>query len=91
MSFWWSSEVNGFLFPGYNIKTLGGFISTCIGLYILALGFEWLKLLQARHRQKELLLRAQQIRTICPQTDSATLLFDSRHDVKPINITLFDR
>ncbi|KAK4881152.1 hypothetical protein RN001_004471 [Aquatica leii] len=45
---------------------------------MLGIVFEWLKLLQAKQRQRELMIRAHQIRTICPQSETATLL--SRRD-----------
>lgn len=91
MYFWWSTVVDNFLFYGYNIKSAAGLISTCLGLIALAVIFEWLKLIQARLRQRELFLRAKQLRTICPPSESSTLIFSSRHMIQPVNITLCDR
>lgn len=91
MYFWWSTVVDNFLFYGYNIKSAAGLISTCLGLIALAVIFEWLKLIQARLRQRELFLRAKQLRTICPSSESSTLIFSSRHMIQPVNITLCDR
>ncbi|GJQ73888.1 hypothetical protein Trydic_g18822 [Trypoxylus dichotomus] len=44
----------------------------------LAFLFEYLKLLQAQHRHRQLSFRAKQIRSICP-SESSTLLDETKH------------
>lgn len=86
--FWWGCSFENFLFYGYNIKSVGILLSTCFGVAALSFIFEWLKLLQAKYRQKELFLRARQLKTICP-SESSTLLGENR-EAQPA-ITLKER
>lgn len=87
--FWWTSKVSNLLFYGYNITTIAGLIATCFGLAALSFLFEWLKLMQAQYRQKELFLRARQVRSICP-SENSTLLGQSSN-IEPLIITVKDR
>lgn len=73
MSFWCGYIVDNFLFYGYNIKSIGAFVATCIGLGAMAMMFEFLKLLQAKQRRKELLIKSRQIQQVCP-TEAVRLL-----------------
>lgn len=77
------------------MHTTGGLIGTCLLVGSLAFLFELLRYLQAKHRQRELILRSRQLRTICP-SDSATLLTTNKNvgatdPRNPLNITIFDR
>lgn len=66
MYFWWGTNINNFLFYGFNILTIAALVATCLGLLGLALVMEWLGLVQAQIRHKELIARQQQLRRICP-------------------------
>lgn len=91
MTFWWDVEFDDFFFKGFDIKSTTSLVLICILLAALAAIFEWLKLVQAKLRQKQLFLRAQQIRTICPPTESSSLLIDSVFKDHTLNITVQDR
>ena len=78
MTFWWDTNIADFLFYGCNISSKGLLVLACLILITLAIFFEWLKLLQAKQKQKELIIRAKQIRTICPTNETSTLLQDQQ-------------
>lgn len=97
MTFWWDTNITDLLFYGCNISTKGLLALTCLVLIGLGIFFEWLKLLQARQRQRELVIRAKQIRTVCPPTETSTLIRDepTMSEQKPsifvrINLILWD-
>lgn len=72
-SFWCCVKISNLLFYGFNIESATGTVLTCCGLVVLSFSFEWLKLMQARYKQKELFLKARQLKSICP-SESSTLL-----------------
>uniref|UniRef100_A0A1L8DEY6 Copper transport protein n=1 Tax=Nyssomyia neivai TaxID=330878 RepID=A0A1L8DEY6_9DIPT len=43
MAFWWDASLEKFIFPGWNVVSLGGFIGVCILLACLAVFYEVLK------------------------------------------------
>lgn len=71
--FWCGTDIENFLFYGYNIFSITTLVATCIGLLILGITMEWLGLIQAKIRYKELVERQQQLRRICP-SDSDSLI-----------------
>ncbi|KAF5279533.1 hypothetical protein FQR65_LT03355 [Abscondita terminalis] len=89
MSFWWDTDIEDLLFKGLNIKSTCSLLVTCVVLVLFGIFFEWLKLLQMKQRQKELLIRAIQIRSICPTNETSSLLFSRRQSVTetPGNLT----
>lgn len=91
MSFWWDSKISDYLFKGLSPKSPFGFIVICIIIAIMSFTFEFIRYLQAKQRQKELILRSEQLKTICP-TESSTLLTENVSAPDPgINITIIDR
>lgn len=77
MTIWWGYDIGDFLFYGYQVKTVEALIATCFAAGAVAFLFEYLKLLQAQHRHRQLSFRAKQIRTICP-SESSTLLDETK-------------
>lgn len=71
--FWSDTKIENFLFYGYNILTIVALVATCIGLLALGIFMEWLGLVQAKIRHKELVERQQQLQRICP-TESDSLI-----------------
>jgi copper transporter 1 len=93
MSFWWDYQVTDYLFKGLTAHSVGGLIGMCICVAAMSFTFEFLRYLQARQRQKELMLRSEQLKTICP-TETSTLLAEGAAttvNTPPINITMMDR
>lgn len=88
-SFWCSAEVSNLLVHGFNIKSVTGIVLTSCCLTVFSFLLEWLKLMQARYKQKELFLRARQVRNVCP-SESSTLLGREVQD-SVSEITLRDR
>lgn len=88
-SFWCSTTVSNLLFYGFNINSIFGIVLTSCGLAVLSFLLEWLKLMQAQYKQKELFLRARQLRNVCP-SESSTLL-GRQVQVNTSEITLKDR
>ncbi|KAF5299338.1 hypothetical protein FQA39_LY02511 [Lamprigera yunnana] len=80
MTFWWNTNIEDFLFKGCNISSTLLLVVTCVVFFVLAVALEWLRLLQAKQRQKELQIRARQIRTVCPATETVSLLVDRRNN-----------
>ncbi|KAB0803898.1 hypothetical protein PPYR_00868 [Photinus pyralis] len=74
MTFWWDTNIPDLLFYGCNISSKGWLTLTCLILIALGILFEWLKLLQAKQKQRELIIRARQIRTVCPSSETSTLI-----------------
>jgi len=91
MIFWWSATVNNFLFYGLNIHSVPWLLALCFAVACFAFLFEFLRLLQSRQRQKELIIRAKQIQTICPMKEDSSLL--SRHNttVRPVDLSVRNR
>lgn len=86
-AFWWGYNIKNFFFHGFTISSVGGLIATCIGLALMSILFEYLKLLQAKQRQKELIHRSRNLRAVCPNTETATLL----QNTEPAIVTRKDR
>ncbi|XP_011698471.1 PREDICTED: probable low affinity copper uptake protein 2 [Wasmannia auropunctata] len=51
MVYWLGVALEGFLFPGYNITTVGGLVATCLGLAALAVLYEAMKVSQIHLQQ----------------------------------------
>ncbi|GAB0086949.1 Copper transporter [Sergentomyia squamirostris] len=84
MTFWWDASLHEFIFPGWNVVTVGGFIGVCILLSCLAVFYEVLKVHHIFIRLQS--LRRSQLltpRTPCapPSGESDTLLTDPPHTV----------
>ncbi|XP_048524086.1 uncharacterized protein LOC109543091 isoform X1 [Dendroctonus ponderosae] len=90
-SFYFGSDVGVFLIKGIDVKSTGGLVAICVFVGCFSFFFEYLRYLQTKSKQKELKLRAKQIKQLCP-TESATLLAGTITNPRnPFNITLFDR
>nr|CAI5862917.1 unnamed protein product [Callosobruchus analis] len=90
-SFYWSNEVENFLFKGFSVHSNRGLLGICFIIFGMAFMFEYLRYIQTLHKQRELKLRVKQLKLLCP-TESATLLQRTITDpTNPLNITLFDR
>ena len=72
MWFWFGTELPDFLFYGYDVKTIWGFTSTCLGLAALAIMYEAMKLIQVKLR--DLVKKQSQPPSNCPTTDCSSLL-----------------
>lgn len=89
--FYFSSDLGVYLIKGIEVKGSAGLIAVCIFVGCLSFAFEYLRFLQSKNKQRELILRAKHIKQLCP-TESATLLAQNITDPRnPFNITLFDR
>lgn len=88
-SFWFSANVPNLLFYGFNIKSVTGVTLVSCALLVLAFLLEWLKLMQARYKQKELFLRARQLKNVCASESSTLLGREAQENVS--EITLKDR
>ncbi|XP_055691876.1 probable low affinity copper uptake protein 2 [Lutzomyia longipalpis] len=67
MAFWWDASLGQFIFPGWNVVSLGGFIGVCILLICLAVFYEILKV-------HHIFIRLQGLRrshTVSPRTQCA--------------------
>ncbi|KAJ3645060.1 hypothetical protein Zmor_022748 [Zophobas morio] len=92
MFFWWDYKITDFLFHGLTTTSVGSLFGVCIVVSAMSFLFEVLRYFQAKHRQKELMLRSQQIRTICPTETSTLLTENSQSATRPhIKITRIDR
>lgn len=90
-SFWWGINVEDFWFKGFTVKSVGGLIGICFLVGSMAFFFEYLRYLQTKQKQKELILRAKQIKLLC-STESAALLAQTITNPRnPLNITLCNR
>ncbi|KAK9871199.1 hypothetical protein WA026_011480 [Henosepilachna vigintioctopunctata] len=91
MSFWWSSKVDNFLIYGFNINSTGFLILLCLCVTFFAFLFEWLRYLQTKQRQRELILRAKQLSLICANENTILLSRNITDRRNPLNITTADR
>lgn len=91
MSFWWGKKIENFLIYGLSVNSVGGVLALCLGCALLAFLFEWIKLIQAKEKQKELIIRAKQIKTICPPKEDASLLPDNATMHKPLDLSMRNR
>ncbi|EFA08289.1 protein SLC31A2 isoform X1 [Tribolium castaneum] len=73
MSFWWDYKLTDYLFRGLSSHSIAGLVGMCLSVASMSFAFEFLRYLQAKQRQKELILRSEQLKTICP-TETSTLL-----------------
>lgn len=90
-SFWWGKKVDHFLFKDFAVNSKGGIFGLCLIVFSMAFFFEYLRYLQTKHKQRELILRVKQLKLLCP-TESAELVARTIVDTKnPLNITLLDR
>ncbi|XP_014204661.1 probable low affinity copper uptake protein 2 [Copidosoma floridanum] len=72
MFYWLGVKIQDFIFHGYNITTVWGFVSTCIGLIALAIVYETMKISQIKLRQ---LTKQHNLPSpITQPTDSSSLL-----------------
>uniref|UniRef100_A0A1B0CZP7 Copper transport protein n=1 Tax=Phlebotomus papatasi TaxID=29031 RepID=A0A1B0CZP7_PHLPP len=79
MTFWWDASLRQFIFPGWNVVSLGGFLGVCLLLACLAIFYEVLKVHHIFIRLQS--LRHSQIQSPRPQCappsgESDTLLTD---------------
>lgn len=89
--FFFSSALGTYLIKGIDVKSPGALSAVCVFVGVMAFIFEYLRFLQTKSKQRELVLRAKQIKQLCP-TESATLLAKTITNPRnPLNITLFDR
>lgn len=89
--FFWGTDVGDFLIKGINVHTGWGLVATCAFIAVMSFIFEFLRYLQTKHRQRELKIRATQLKMLC-STESAALLLNEATDLKnPLNITLWQR
>ncbi|XP_016839684.1 probable low affinity copper uptake protein 2 [Nasonia vitripennis] len=72
MAYWFGTELQNFLFYGYNIVTTWGLLSTCLGLSALAILYEVMKLSQVKLR--ELAKENNQVPNPVQNTDSSSLI-----------------
>ncbi|XP_023015283.2 uncharacterized protein isoform X1 [Leptinotarsa decemlineata] len=90
-SFWWGTKVEHLLFKGFSSQFVGGLIGLCLFVGAMAFFFEYLRFIQTKQKQRELIIRVKQLKLLCP-TDSAALLARTiTNPQNPLNITLFDR
>ncbi|KAJ8985650.1 hypothetical protein NQ317_015146 [Molorchus minor] len=89
--FWGGTEVHDFIFSGFSVNSVGGLIGICVLVGSLAFLFEFLRFIQTKQKQKELILRAKQIKQLCPTESAALLAQTITNPRNPLNITLFDR
>ncbi|XP_066252156.1 protein SLC31A2-like isoform X2 [Euwallacea similis] len=89
--FYFGADLGVFLIKGIDVKSTGGLVAVCIFVACLSFFFEFLRYVQTKCKQRELKIRAKQIKMLCP-TESATLLAQTITDTRnPLNITLYDR
>ncbi|KAL1506791.1 hypothetical protein ABEB36_006088 [Hypothenemus hampei] len=90
-SFYFGTDLGVFLFKGINIDTITGLVIVCIVIGSMSFLFEFLRYMQTKSKQRELKIRAKQLKQLCP-TESASLLAQTiTNPQNPLNITLFDR
>ncbi|XP_076258443.1 uncharacterized protein LOC143195303 isoform X2 [Rhynchophorus ferrugineus] len=89
--FYFGSDLGVYLIRGINVKSAGSLTAVCFFVGFMSFIFEYLRFLQTKSKQRELILRAKQIKQLCP-TESATLLAQTITNPRnPLNITIFDR
>lgn len=91
MTFWWKTQLNDFLFYGFNISSTVVLLLVCFGVAFFAFLFEWFRFLQTKQRQRELILRAKQLSLICATEHTILLSQNIENRRNPLNITLCDR
>lgn len=74
MFFWWDYILKNFLIYNVNISSILQLVITCLGLMLVTIFFEWLKLLQAKVRQKRILLTQRHLQSICPPNENDSLM-----------------
>ncbi|XP_057669965.1 uncharacterized protein LOC130902125 [Diorhabda carinulata] len=89
--FYWGVTVENLLFKGFSSKTVGGLIGQCFFVGSLAFLFEYLRYLQTKQKQKELILRVKQLKLVCTTESAALIAQTVTNPENPLNITLFDR
>lgn len=52
MWFWFDTDLRSFLFSGYDVSTVWGFLATCLGLISLAVVYEAMKVFQIKLHKK---------------------------------------
>lgn len=72
MFFWLGIEIKNFIFQGFNVITIWGFLSTCFGLAALAIFYEIMKISQIKLQQS--VKRYEQVPCSNQPTDSSSLL-----------------
>lgn len=50
MWYWFGIDLGSFLFPGYNVTTIGGLLATCFALMAMAIFYEGMKIIQVKLR-----------------------------------------
>ncbi|XP_071055573.1 high affinity copper uptake protein 1-like isoform X2 [Onthophagus taurus] len=90
MWIWWGHEFGDFMIYGLKVNTVGGLVATCFFCAGLAIFFEYLKLLQAQHRSRQLYYRTQQIRNICPPENTQLLNDREISTIEKISLPLID-
>ncbi|XP_050293881.1 uncharacterized protein LOC126734343 [Anthonomus grandis grandis] len=90
-SFFFGSNLGTFLIKGIEVKSTRALIGVCVFVGCMSFVFEFLRYLQTKSKQRELKIRAKQLKQLCP-TESASLLRQTITNPRnPFNITLFDR
>lgn len=74
MFFWWDYIVKNFLIYNVNISSILQLVITCLGMVLVTIFFEWLKLLQAKVRQKRILLTQRHLQSMCPPNENDSLI-----------------
>ncbi|CAH1154698.1 unnamed protein product [Phaedon cochleariae] len=90
-AFWWGTQVDDLLFKGFSANSVGGLIGQCLFIGGMAFFFEYLRYLQTKQKQRELVLRVKQLKLLCPTESAALLAQTVTNPTNPLNITLFDR
>ncbi|XP_060526622.1 uncharacterized protein LOC132702167 isoform X2 [Cylas formicarius] len=90
-SFWFGKDLGVYLVKGVNVQSTAGLLAVCIFVGSMAFAFEYLRYLQTKSKQRELKLRAKQIKMLCPTESSKLLAQTVSNPRNPLNITLFDR
>ncbi|XP_028141105.1 probable low affinity copper uptake protein 2 isoform X2 [Diabrotica virgifera virgifera] len=89
--FYWGVKVDHLLFKGFASHSVGGLIGQCLFVGSMAFLFEFLRYIQTKQKQKELILRVKQLKLICTTECSALITQSVANPQNPLNITLFDR
>ncbi|XP_072401001.1 uncharacterized protein [Diabrotica undecimpunctata] len=89
--FYWGIKVDHLLFKGFSSHSVPGLIGQCLFIGCLAFLFEFLRYVQTKQKQKELILRVKQLKLICTTECAALIAQRVINPQNPLNITLFDR
>ncbi|CAK9821831.1 High affinity copper uptake protein 1 [Anthophora retusa] len=60
MWFWFGNNLGDFLLPGYNVVTTSSFFCTCLSLFVLAILYEGMKVLQIKLQQNAVIFTQKQ-------------------------------